>query len=100
MRHFKKPFHKKEVVATSQGWVVKETGELLVSVKGLDNLLEQHKEPVVEPSVSDSNSVEEETNTSVQVEEEVAVDASESVVEEVEEVTEQPKKRRGRKPKK
>lgn len=33
---FQKPNHKKLVVATPAGWVVEETGEVLVSVKNLD----------------------------------------------------------------
>ena len=35
----KKPKHKKEVIATKKGWVVKETGEVLSSIRGLDTRL-------------------------------------------------------------
>ena len=40
-KHLLKPKHSEEVVATSLGWAVKRTGELLVSVKGLDLLVAQ-----------------------------------------------------------
>lgn len=36
----RKPKHKKEVVATSRGWMVKDTGEYLKLVKDLDSKLE------------------------------------------------------------
>jgi hypothetical protein len=38
----RKPTHKKEVVATEKGWVVKETGELLVSVRNLSTKLAEY----------------------------------------------------------
>lgn len=37
-----KPNHKGTVVATSRGWVVEATGELLVSVKNLDQRIAEH----------------------------------------------------------
>lgn len=37
-----KPNHKGNVVATSRGWVVESTGELLVSVKNLDQRIAEH----------------------------------------------------------
>jgi|AntRauTorcE11897_2_1112592.scaffolds.fasta_scaffold00545_13 Asp-tRNA(Asn)/Glu-tRNA(Gln) amidotransferase C subunit len=37
----KKPTHKKKVIATSKGWVVEETGEVLSSYKRLDEKLEE-----------------------------------------------------------
>lgn len=37
-----KPKHKDVVVATSKGWVVEKTGELLVSVKNLDQRIAEH----------------------------------------------------------
>jgi len=37
----KKPKNKKEVIATPKGWVVKETGEVLASYKGLDEKLKE-----------------------------------------------------------
>lgn len=41
----KKPKHTKEVIATEKGWVVKETGEILVSIKNLDQRLKQFQKP-------------------------------------------------------
>lgn len=39
-----KPRHKNEVVASDRGWIVKDTGELLVSSKNLETkLIELHK---------------------------------------------------------
>lgn len=35
----RKPKHKKEVIASDNGWIVKETGEILKSVKGLKEKL-------------------------------------------------------------
>lgn len=37
----RKPEHKKEVVATARGWMVKETGEYLKLVKDLDTKLKE-----------------------------------------------------------
>lgn len=39
-----KPQHKEKVVATSKGWVVESTGEILVSVKGLDRRIKEFYE--------------------------------------------------------
>lgn len=41
----RKPNHAKEVIATVKGWVVKETGEILVSIKNLDQRLKQFQKP-------------------------------------------------------
>lgn len=43
MKHasLRKPKHKELVVATSKGWVVERTGELLVSIRGLDQKLKE-----------------------------------------------------------
>lgn len=56
----KKPKHKKEVIATERGWVVKETGEVLSSIRGLDTRLKSlhvvnqgKKEKPVEDVVDD-----------------------------------------------
>lgn len=38
----RKPYHPKKVVATKQGWVVEETGELLVRVRNLDEKLAEY----------------------------------------------------------
>lgn len=58
----KKPKHKKEVVATEKGWVIKETGEVLSSIRGLDTRLKSlhsveqgKKEKPVEDIVDDSS---------------------------------------------
>ena len=58
-KHLLKPKHSEEVVATSLGWAVKRTGELLVSVKGLNLLVAQPEvtvetkiEPELEPVLS------------------------------------------------
>ena len=37
-----KPNHKDNVIATSRGWAVEKTGELLVSVKNLDQRIAEH----------------------------------------------------------
>lgn len=37
-----KPKHKDNVIATPRGWVVEKTGELLVSVKNLDQRIAEH----------------------------------------------------------
>jgi hypothetical protein len=38
----RKPQHKKEVVASSKGWIVKETGELLTRVPNLEQKLAEY----------------------------------------------------------
>lgn len=38
----RKPSHKKEVVATEKGWVVKETGEVLTRVPGLPQKIAEY----------------------------------------------------------
>lgn len=38
---FRKPNHKQTVIATAKGWVVEATGEVLVSLKGLDAKINQ-----------------------------------------------------------
>lgn len=42
-----KPIHSGTVVATARGWVVEETGELLVSVKGLDRKISEYLGTVI-----------------------------------------------------
>lgn len=42
-----KPIHKGTVVATARGWVVEETGELLVSVKNLDQKISEYLGSVI-----------------------------------------------------
>lgn len=41
----RKPYHKKEVVASPRGWIVKETGEVLKMVKDLDRKLKDNGFP-------------------------------------------------------
>lgn len=47
----KKPKHKKEVVATPRGWMVKDTGEMLKLVKNLDERLEDLKQQSLDESL-------------------------------------------------
>lgn len=69
----RKPKHKKEVVATSKGWVVKETNELLVRVPNLLNKLADYLgtpvalEPVIASTVEQTkadNAAESDTSAS------------------------------------
>lgn len=87
----RKPNHKKEVVATPRGWMVKETGEYLKIIKDLDqklmNLLGEAQDTVkaIDEPVVD-----------------VIVDVVPETVDEpvvVESTVEPEKPRRGRKPK-
>ena len=84
----RKPEHKSEVIATPRGWVVEETGEMLKVVKDLTAKLEKLG---VEDQVVEAVVVEE-TPVELPVEEPV-------IEQEPEVVEEQPKPRRGRKPK-
>lgn len=79
----RKPDHKKEVVATARGWMVKETGEYLKLVRDLDTKLKElHKETeVVVSAVVESEPKEPETLPKSEPEEQPV------------------RKRRGRKPK-
>lgn len=64
----RKPQHPKKVIATSRGWEVAHTGEVLVSVRGLDEKLKElfeetdtlRSEVDVSPKVKDSESESEE----------------------------------------
>ena len=49
----RKPKHKKEVVASEKGWIVKDTGELLVRVPGLSKKLAEYlgTEVVIDTSI-------------------------------------------------
>lgn len=62
----KKPKHKMKVVATSKGWVVEKTGEVLVSHKGLNEKLK---------------SLHDEMQSSIKETEDVIVDEPETLVE-------------------
>lgn len=87
----RKPKHRKEVVATPRGWMVKETGEYLKLIKNLDERLKLLK---VELDQSlDALAVVETKDVEV---EETAIEAEDVVVVEEEEKEETPKKRRGR----
>jgi len=97
----RKPKDKKEVVATKRGWEIKETGELLRSVRDLPTKLDElfkevetfKEELVVEPSENVSKDDEKEDVESIKEDKKV----EESEPEKVEEPqTEKPK--RGRKP--
>jgi len=98
----RKPNHKKEVIATSRGWMVKSTGEYLKLVKDLDARLKELKDEVEEVVLSVAEPVVEEpitqekkpTETEAHSDSEVSTNESEVVVEEIKE--EKPKKRRGR----
>lgn len=98
----RQPAHKKEVIATKRGWEVKETGELLRSVRDLpERLKELFKEvetfkkdvTVVEHSQDDSKS-EETTEVESNKEDEKVEESEPEKIEEPQE--EKPK--RGRKP--
>ena len=54
----KKPKNKKEVIATSKGWVVKETGEVLSSHKGLDEKLKELFKEIEELSIVEDTQTE------------------------------------------
>ncbi len=108
----RKPEHPKEVIATSRGWEVKYTGEILVSVRGLDEKLaefvdEAEELKAVEVQKDDSESITKSPDVSeVEVEDvptKVKPAEEPEPVEEPEEKVEEPKpkpKRRGRPPKK
>lgn len=93
----RKPDHKKEVVATSRGWMVKETGEMLKLVKDLDQRLKDlHQESLeslesVEEVVSEVTTTEPEQSVSDE-----DVSDSELVEKHEEDQPEEKQKRRGR----
>lgn len=91
----RKPKHKKEVIATSRGWEVKGTGEVLTSVRGLDEKLKELFSDVdtlkKEVTVSEPKTKEPEAAPVVKEEEKEP---------EPEEAPKKPAKRRGRPPKK
>jgi len=120
----RKPSHKKEVVATEKGWVVKETGEVLTRVPGLPQKIAEYfggglevlttptvveetqpveslnveVTPVEEPTV-ESITTEEVQQTEVEQETTTEeVEEEQAPVEEINKEEAQPK-RRGRRPK-
>ena len=69
----RKPEHKKEVVATNRGWMVKETGEMLKLVKNLDERLkelhvesQESVESILSPSLPKENEQPEQVHTSAE----------------------------------
>ena len=96
----RKPNHKKEVVATPLGWMVKETGEYLKMVRNLDTRLRELNNEIVESlaALDDANEITNDTsNTQAQVEPVVTADvATVPTTDDVPPVVEEPKKRRGR----
>lgn len=72
----RKPIHKKEVIATPIGWIVKETGEVLKRVIDLDQKLKS----LEKDSISENTSLVEETKVETK---EDASQESELVVKEL-----------------
>jgi hypothetical protein len=98
-----KPKHTKELIATNKGWEVKETGELLVRVRGLDVLLKQLEKQtdfVVEVEEDSTMEVDIEATTDAVDEQQEAVlkeeVKEEPVKEQLVETNPAPVKRRGR----
>ncbi len=90
----RKPAHKKEVVATPRGWMVKETGEYLKLVRDLDQRLKELKKEAEEVSVSGYEPSEPEAVSTPVVEPETPEKETQG---EEKTVSEEPKpKRRGR----
>lgn len=101
--YLRKPSHRKTVVATSRGWVVEETGELLVKVRDLDKKLAEHISAEIAEVTPDVTEVEV-TDSAI---EELISQVEAATVEQIEapeaeelKVEEKPApKKRGRKPK-
>lgn len=95
----RKPKHKKEVVATSKGWVVKETNELLVRVPNLLNKLADYLgtpvalEPVIASTVEQTkvdNAAESDTSASTDTTEQTSTEVTEQTSEESEKTEDTP----------
>lgn len=102
-RWARKPSHKKEVVATSRGWEVKETGELLVSSRGLDarikELQEEAKVAVEQISAKKEKPIE--PTKEEKIEDPASeVKTEETEIKETKEKEEKPKRRKPGRPKK
>ena len=107
----RKPKHKKTVIATDRGWVVKDTGEVLKRVNDLPaklkSLVDEVSEvvsvldtPVEAPEITSTEQKVEAVDTITKTENITQSDSSEPEKQEAV-VTEKPKaKRRGRPPKK
>jgi len=104
---FRKPKHKEKVIATSQGWVVERTGEVLSRIRDLDKkILSTHdtlSEIIAEQPEVEINAIEEsvqddvETEAVIDVVEESVQDAVETEAPVVEEKV---RRKPGPKPKK
>jgi hypothetical protein len=109
----KKPKHRKEVVMSDKGWIVKDTGELLVSVPNMKAKLAAYLGTSEEmtPSYPEVKIIAEPVVTEPEVVTDVPVETADDLIndlipsEEAEPVVEAevkeeaPKKKRGRKPK-
>lgn len=99
----RKPYSKKDVVATPRGWMVKETGEYLKLVKNLDERLKELKvelDESLETIPEDDNSKDD--NTTVQEEKVSEKEPEEDTTTEKEPEAEEekPKPKRGGRPRK
>jgi len=83
----KKPKSRKEVIATSKGWVVKETGEVLASYKGLDEKLKELYAEIEELSVVDIEPTKTEAPEAVEKDEEPAPEQNQDQQEKSEDQT-------------
>lgn len=97
----RKPEHKKEVVATNRGWMVKETGEMLKLVKNLDERLKElHTESresvqsILSPSLPNEDEQPEPVHTSTENNGET--DGDKELPNETEQSAAEQPKRRGR----
>ncbi len=94
-----KPKHPKKVIATSRGWEVAHTGEVLTSVRGLDEkLAELFQETDTLRAEVEQPQKEEEVKATEGVEEPATSDETPDETKPEEPV--KPRKRRGRPPKK
>ena len=59
-----KPKHRKEVIATDMGWIVKDTGEILLRINGLVKKLEDYNKV---QNIKDNVEVEVEVEKEVEV---------------------------------
>lgn len=90
---FRKPKHKEKVIATSQGWVVERTGEVLSRIRDLDKkILSTHEalnEIIAEQPEVETNAIEESVQDAVEVDaEQPEVDETSAIEEPVQDVVE------------
>ena len=106
---FRKPKHKEKVIATSQGWVVERTGEVLSRIRDLDKkILSTHgtlSEIIAEQPEVEVNAIEESVQDAVETDEieELPQDVVEESVQDAVEteapvVEEKVRRKPGRKP--